>query len=226
MIKKLGMFAAAFAMVALPAWAVFTPAPASAACPSGVTASTCATANFSISATIAPTATVSFGSGGTFTQYTWGANSPITDISTQFLAADNDPVNSPSVAPTINATLRTSALSGSTGAIFFVTPTTTTTTVPGAHGTIPIGAFAYGCSGTYQPATPAGGSAPSPVTITNTTGSPVAVVGGSNTGCNISFGSGQSVASSAIQLSMYLDDRNVPADTYTLSGFQVVVSAS
>ncbi len=226
MIKRLGMFAAAFAMAALPAFAVFTPVAASAACPSGVTATSCATANFSISATIAPTATLTFGSGGTFTQYTWGGTTPITDISTQFLAADNDSVNTPTIAPTINATLRTSAASGSTGAIFFVTPTTTTTTVPGAHGSIPIGAFSYGCSGTYQPSTPAGGSAPSPVTITNTTASPVAVVGGSNTGCGLSFGAGQSIASSAIQLNMYLDDRSVPADTYTLSGFEVVVSAS
>jgi hypothetical protein len=226
MIKRLGMLAASFALAALPAWAVFTPLAASAACPTGVTATTCATASFAISATVSPTATLTFGSGGTFTQYTWGGTNPITDISTQFLAADNDPVNTPTISPTINASIRTSAGNGGAGAIFFVTPTTSTTTVPGANGSIPIGAFSYGCSGSYQPSTPAGGSPPSAVNITNTTTSPTAIVSGSNTGCGITFGSGVSVASSNIQLSLYLDDRNVAADTYTLSGFQVVVSAS
>jgi hypothetical protein len=215
MIKRLGTLAAAFALAALPAWAVFMPLTASAACPTGVTATTCATASFAISATISPTATLTFGSGGTFTQYTWGGTTPITDISSQFLPADNDPVNGPSVSPTINASLRTSAASGGSGSIFFVTPTTSTTTVPGSNGSIPIGAFSYGCNGSYQPGTPAGGSPPSAVNITNTTTSPVAVVAGSNTGCGITFSSGQSIASTSIQLSMYLDDRSIPADTYS-----------
>jgi hypothetical protein len=220
MIKRFGTLAAALALAAAAVPTLLSAPASAAACPTGVSGTTCATANFSISANVGATATLTFGSTSTaFTQYTWGSTSaPITDNTTQYLAAGNNS------SATINASLRTSASNTGGGSIFFIAPNSTVAGTTSGNS-IPLNTFAYDCSGNYT-AAPTAQSTTNPAPTTITTQPKSAIVAGSNTACQLNFAAGASVASSSINLNLYMDDRNVPADTYSLSGFQVVVSAT
>lgn len=171
-------------------------------------ASAASTANFSVSATVSTIASLTFGSP-TFTNYSFGT---IPDNTNAAYPATNNG------SAVINANMRTTATSG-TGSIFFTAPATVAGT--GANS-IPIGAFTYTCTGTYTENTGVNG-AQTPVTVNVAS---TAVVSPAANNCVPALGAGQSVASSAITLSMFLDDRFIAADTYTQSGFQVVVSAT
>jgi hypothetical protein len=171
-------------------------------------ASAANTANFSVSATVSTIASLTFGSP-TFTNYSFGT---ITDNTNPAVPATNN------AAAVINANMRTTATSG-TGSIFFTAPSTVAGT--GANS-IPIGAFTYTCSGNYTENTGVGGAQNTvPVSVASTT-----VVSPAANNCVPALGAGKSVASSAITLAMFLDDRFIAADTYSQSGFQVVVSAT
>ena len=170
-------------------------------------ASAANTAPFSVSATASTIASLTFGLTGS--TYTFGT---ITDNTNPAVAASN---NNSAV---INANLRTTANSG-TGSIFFTAPATVPGTSPNA---IPISAFTYTCSGSYTTNTGVNGAQTSnPVSVSSTV-----VSSSSNNNCVPSLGAGASVASSAITLAMFLDDRFIAADSYSGSGFTVVVSAT
>lgn len=163
------------------------------------------TQSFSVSATVNTIATVSFPSSFTY----------------NFTSSDN---TEPALASTnngsgiINANLRSSFGAGGAAAIFFTAPTT----VPGSGAnSIPIGAFTYTCTGSYLENTGLNGA--QSTTSVGTSSSPVS--GSTNNNC-VTFTGGHSVASSSISLNLFLDDRFIPADSYSSSGFAVVVSAS
>jgi hypothetical protein len=171
-------------------------------------ASAANTANFTVSATVSTIASLTFGSPA-FTNYSFGT---LTDNTNPAVPATN---NSDAV---INANMRTTAGTG-TGAIFFTAPATVAGT--GANS-IPIGAFSYSCSGSYTTNTGTGGAtASNPVSVASTV-----VSSSSANNCVPALGAGKSVASSAITLALFLDDRFIAADTYSGGGFQVVVSAT
>lgn len=163
------------------------------------------TQSFSVSATVNTIATVSFPSAFTY----------------NFTSSDNtDPAlaSSDNGSGVIDANLRSTAGSGGAAAIFFTAPANVGGAVAG--NSIPIGAFTYTCTGSYVENTGLSGAQ----TTTSVNTSSAAVASGSNN-C-VTFTGGHSVASSSISLNLFLDDRFVPADTYSSSGFAVTVSAT
>lgn len=163
------------------------------------------TQSFSVSATVNTIATLSFPSSFTY-------NFTSSDNTNPALAASNN-------GGSINANLRSTAGTGA-ASIFFTAPAT----VPGAvaGNSIPINAFTYTCVGSYVENTGLNGAQ----TTTNVNTSSAVVQNGSNNNCVVFTAGGHSVASSAITLNLFLDDRFIPADSYTSSGFAVTVSAT
>lgn len=171
-------------------------------------ASAANTANFTVSATVSSMASLTFGSP-TFTNYSFGT---ITDNTNPSVPATNN------ANAVINANMRTTAGSGA-GSIYFTAPSTVAGT---GSNSIPISAFTYSCNGSYTTNDDVNGAQSThPVSV------PATVVSSSaSNNCVPALGAGKSVASSAITLSMFLDDRFIAADTYSGGGFQVVVSAT
>jgi hypothetical protein len=188
MIKKLGTALAALALTATSLQAA-----------SAATAS----ANFTVKATVSPYAAISFN----LMQYTFTAP----DNSALALPANENGTSS----NVINATLRTSAGTGS-GSLLFTAPAT----IPGsASDSIPISALSYSTTGNYTTNVAAGTTATIPVNVSPT------VMSTSNTIVS-TFGAGTSVASSAIYLNLFLNDQFIPADTYNSANFVITVSAT
>ena len=202
MIKRLGTFAAACALIAGLVPMLSAPARAT-----GCTTSPC---SFSVSATVKTIATISFPSSFT---YTW---SNVTDNTNNALQSDATPGSA-----TIGGSIRSTSGTG-TAQVYFTAPST----VPGSSANIPISAFSYTCTGSYVENTGAGAGGGTLTTNTvnlNTTSA--AVVSGSNNYC-VNLSSGHSIGSLAVVLNLFLDDRYIPADTYTSSGFAATVSAT
>lgn len=162
------------------------------------------TQSFTVSASVSTIASLSFPSSFTY-------NFTSTDNTNPALASTNNG------SGVINANLR-STFGGGAAAIFFTAPTSVAGS--GANS-IPIGAFTFTCTGSYIENTGLGGA--QSTNSVNT--SSAAVSGSSNNNC-VTFSGGHSVASSSISLNLFLDDRFIPADSYSSSGFAVVVTAS
>ena len=161
--------------------------------------------SFSVNASVSTIASVTFPSSFTY-------NFTSTDNTNAAVASTNNG------SGIINANLRSTFGAGGAAAIFFTAPTSVAGS--GANS-IPIGAFTYTCTGSYTENTGLNG-AQSTVSVST---SSAAVTGSTNNNC-VTFTGGHSIASSSISLNLFLDDRFIPADSYSSSGFAVVVSAS
>ena len=163
--------------------------------------------SFTVAATVSAEATISFPSGFTY-------NFSASDNTSAHLASTNN--NTTNI---VNVDAVSSAGSGGALEIFFTAPST----IPGTQtDSIPAGAFSYQCTGTYTLNTGINGAQ---TTTTVSASSFTPVVSPGNNDC-LKLTGGNSMASSALTLNLFFDDRFAAADTYTSSGFAVAVTAS
>lgn len=129
----------------------------------------------------------------------------VTDNTSQFFAAN-----------TVN--VMGSLMSVSSGSqIAVLSPSFTNAAISGTHGgQLPLGALTYSCSGTVNSNRNQSASfSTSKITFANNALASPCVTFPADSFSNLNF-----------TLSVFLDDRDVPADTYTASGFLLVLSAN
>ncbi|HZZ64253.1 MAG TPA: hypothetical protein VFE17_02025 [Candidatus Baltobacteraceae bacterium] len=207
MIKRLGMFAVAFALAAT-AVPTMLSAPAGATVTACTPGNNCATANFSLSATVNTYASIT----ASPTTFSWAA---VNDNSSTAIQSDGG-------AQTINAKARTSANSGNLS-VYFTAPTSISGS--GGNSLNPNTALTFTCSGTYIPYTSSGLGTSTAAGGGTTTAA--AVQTGTNLNYCANFAGGASIASTALSLNLLLNAQFLPADTYTsTNGFTVYVSAT
>lgn len=129
----------------------------------------------------------------------------VTDATSQFLAANN-------------VTVMGSLMSVSSGSqIAVYSPSFTNAAIAGSHGgQLPLAALTYSCSGTINTNRNQGASfSSSKITFANNALASPCVTFPADSFSNLNF-----------TLSVFLDDRDIPADTYSASGFLLVLSAN
>jgi hypothetical protein len=129
----------------------------------------------------------------------------VTDNTQQFLAAST-------------VTVMGSLMSVNSGSqIAVLSPSLTNGAITGTRGgQMPLAALTYSCTGTINANRNQGATfAPNKETFVNNALASPCVSFASNSFSNMNF-----------TLSVFLDDRNIPADTYTGNGFQLVLSAN
>jgi hypothetical protein len=154
-------------------------------------------APLTVSVTRSPSATISLSSNA----FQWGN---VTDNATQYLASDGGAV-------TVTGSIATSSTGGS-GSISIQTPADLVGTA-NSSDVLPISSLSVTCSGSGNTGTNA-----APTYATQQ-----ALAASGSTAC-ATWGAGANVNVN-VSLAMFLDDRTVPVDTYTSSGFAVVASA-
>lgn len=151
-----------------------------------------------VSATVPASASITLSSSS----FAWAS---VTDNSTQYLPSDGGAI-------TITGSIATSSVSGA-GSVSVTAPanltgTTTTTDI------LPISALSLTCSGTGNTGTNAAPTYKTQQAL-QASATTACATWGAGTSANLNF-----------SLAMFLDDRSIPVDSYTSSGFAVVASAT